>query len=110
MGQVLDFCQSCENKRGCDLCMYLHEWIMEHLSLEAEYKGLKWRHARAMEKLQGTDFVNVVRCKNCLRAKDALEVVGRPGLYQCGNSGICHPADHFCANGRPKSEKVTADG
>lgn len=42
MGQALKFCTRCENKRGCDLCADLHEWIMEHL-----------------------DAVSVVRCREC---------------------------------------------
>ena len=42
MGQALKFCTRCENKRGCDLCADLHEWIMEHL-----------------------DAVPVVRCRDC---------------------------------------------
>ena len=42
MGQALKFCTRCENKRGCDLCADLHEWIMEHM-----------------------DAVYVVRCREC---------------------------------------------
>ena len=39
MGQALEMCVRCENKRGCDLCADLHEWIMEHLEMENELKA-----------------------------------------------------------------------
>lgn len=42
MGQALPFCVPCENKRGCDTCVDLHNWIMEKLGA-----------------------VEVVRCKDC---------------------------------------------
>lgn len=41
MGQALEMCVHCENKRGCDLCADLHEWIMEHLEMECELKEYK---------------------------------------------------------------------
>ena len=41
MGQALEMCVRCENKRGCDLCTDLHEWIMEHLEMENELKAYK---------------------------------------------------------------------
>lgn len=39
MGQALEMCVRCENKRGCDLCADLHEWIMEHLEMENELQA-----------------------------------------------------------------------
>lgn len=41
MGQALEMCVSCENKRGCDLCVDLHEWIMEHMEMENELQSYK---------------------------------------------------------------------
>lgn len=34
MGQALEMCVDCKNKRGCDTCVDLHNWIMEHLDAE----------------------------------------------------------------------------
>lgn len=31
MSQGLDICTGCETPRDCDICMDLHNWIMEHL-------------------------------------------------------------------------------
>lgn len=38
MGQALEMCVHCDNKRGCDSCTDLHEWIMEHLEMENELR------------------------------------------------------------------------
>ena len=31
MGQALEMCKGCETPRDCDICIDLHEWIMEHM-------------------------------------------------------------------------------
>lgn len=31
MGQALPFCVECADKRGCDSCTDLHNWIIEHM-------------------------------------------------------------------------------
>lgn len=36
MGQALKFCRECGNKRGCDDCQDLHEWIMERLEADCK--------------------------------------------------------------------------
>lgn len=41
MGQALKMCANCENKRGCDTCIDLHNWIMEHIDTEPVRHG-KW--------------------------------------------------------------------
>ena len=43
MGQALEMCVHCENKRGCDNCTDLHNWIMEHLEPKQEWISVKDR-------------------------------------------------------------------
>lgn len=43
MGQALEMCVHCENKRGCDTCTDLHNWIMEHLEPKQEWVRAKDR-------------------------------------------------------------------
>ena len=43
MGQALEMCVNCENKRGCDTCTDLHNWIMEHLEPEQKWISVKDR-------------------------------------------------------------------
>lgn len=43
MGQALEMCVNCENKRGCDTCTDLHNWIMEHLDAKQEWISVKDR-------------------------------------------------------------------
>lgn len=69
MGQALEMCVHCENKRGCDTCTDLHNWIMEHL-----------------------DAVPVVRCKDC--AVPHNKWTGCPKLL-----GRIPPDDFYCADG-----------
>lgn len=49
MGQALDICVHCENKRGCDTCTDLHNWIMEHLEAKQEWISVKDRMPEKME-------------------------------------------------------------
>ena len=85
MGQALKFCTRCENKRGCDLCADLHEWIMERL-----------------------DAVPVVRCRECKHGKlDFFADNGTTHIesYKCIHSTmgikIMEP-DDFCSYGERK--------
>lgn len=69
MGQALEMCVHCENKRGCDNCDDLHNWIMEHL-----------------------EAVPVVRCKDC--AVPHNKWTGCPKLL-----GRIPADDFYCADG-----------
>lgn len=31
MGQALPMCEGCQTPRDCDICIDLHNWIMEHM-------------------------------------------------------------------------------
>lgn len=72
MGQALKFCTRCENKRGCDICADLHEWIMEHLETE-----------------------KVVKCKDCVgrpfweKDHNGVPVCVLSGLYVRSENDFC---------------------
>lgn len=51
MGQALEMCVHCENKRGCDTCTDLHNWIMEHLEPKQEWISVKDRLPEAEERV-----------------------------------------------------------
>lgn len=74
MGQVLDFCADCENKCGCDLCVPLHKWIMDHLAAE-----------------------QAVRCMDCAKCQEK-DMFGVITILVC-ESGIVVKPDWFCSNG-----------
>ena len=86
-----------------DACEVAVSIMRQHEHLEAEYKGLQWRHAKLKNHLEGTDFVNVTRCKVCQYSEQHEGgAAGRPGLYKCTSTGICHEPDYFCASGFPR--------
>lgn len=76
MGQALKFCTRCENKRGCDLCADLHEWIMEHL-----------------------DAVSVVRCRECIYCDPERHTCRH---YMGTTAPLRRKADDFCSYGERK--------
>ena len=80
MGQALKFCTTCENKRGCDQCADLHEWIMDHLDAE-----------------------KVVRCRDC---KFGVTPYGdeHDGWIECSNihSRPLFGCNGFCSYGERK--------
>lgn len=83
MGQALKFCTRCENKRGCDLCADLHEWIMEHLDTE-----------------------KVVKCKDCIYFEKGK---GYEPYCNHPTHGIPYPNyDDFCSYGERKD--CSSDG
>ena len=75
MGQALKFCTTCENKRGCDLCTDLHNWIMEHLDAE-----------------------KVVRCRDCKKFREPFCMLNDA---QSGYLTVVHP-EHYCGYGERK--------
>ena len=84
MGQALKFCTRCENKRGCDLCADMHEWIMERLDAE-----------------------KVVKCKECLYYEK-----GKSYEPYCNHPthGIPYPNENdFCSYGERKDGGVESE-
>lgn len=91
MGQALKFCQDCGNKRGCDDCQDLHEWIMEHLEAEKVVRCRDCKYWGDKDgKLQNPDGELFARCKvhNYL-------IDGR-------HTGWCPAENDFCSYGERK--------
>ena len=74
MGQALEMCIQCENRRGCDNCTDLHNWIMEHLDSEPVKHG-EWVF---------DDFVSpTLICSECRK------LAGWDGDYFAERSNYC---------------------
>lgn len=71
MGQALEMCVNCENKRGCDLCPDLHEWIMEHLDAVPVRHG-KWIEDTPHRDAEGY-IIQQFYCSECGRYEEERE-------------------------------------